>query len=146
MRTRTLSAFCLGLLLLLATRLAAEESKSPGELLTRYVAELRATPDDQALREEIIRLELTLNPAPTIPEEATQYFVTARTFQKEGDAIIGYELATSAHEFAIAAYKQALLIAPWWAEAYDGLAVSLESTGRVADAANARRLSGAARR
>ena len=105
------------------------------ELLTQYVVELQKSPDDQALRERIIKLGLTLSPSPTVPEEAKHFLVKATIYQKEASDIEGYEqLALSAREFAIAAYKDALLIAPWWPEAYYGLGTSLEAAGQFKEA------------
>ena len=45
------------------------DAKSPNQL-KHYIAELQKSPDDQALREKIIKLALTLNPKPEIPEAA----------------------------------------------------------------------------
>jgi hypothetical protein len=126
-------AICVGLIL---PRLGnAAESSSSRELLGQYVAELQKTPEDQALRERIIKLELTLTPSPAVPAEATRFFVKATIFQQEAGDIRGYDsLATSARDFAISAYREALLIAPWWPEAYYGLSTSLEASGRFDEA------------
>jgi len=113
----------------------AAETSNPRELLARYVVELQTAPEDRALRERIIRLERTLTPAPAIPEEAKRLFARATIFQQEASDIRGREpLAMSAYGFAIAAYKEALLVAPWWPEAYYGLGTSLQGAGRYDDA------------
>lgn len=56
-------------------------------------------------------------------------------YQQEASTMRGYEsLATSARDFAITAYKGALLIAPWWPDAYYGLGTTLEASGRLDEA------------
>jgi len=113
----------------------AVETSSPRELLARYVVELQTAPDDQALRERIIRLERTLTPSPVISGEAQRFFARATIFQQEAKDIRGrVPLAMSAYAFAIAAYKDALLVAPWWPEAYYGLSTSLQGAGRYDEA------------
>ena|SRR2546428_1458817 len=132
-KTILFSAICFGLMLPWFAN--AAEPSSSRELLAQYVAELQKTPEDQALRERIIRLELTLTPSPAVSAEANLFFVKATIFQQEASNIQGYDqLAMSARDFAISAYKQALLIAPWWPEAYYGLSTSLEASGRFNEA------------
>lgn len=132
-KTILLGAICIGLLLAKFT--AAAENSGPRELLTRYVVELQTAPDDQPLRERIIRLGQTLTPSPVIPEEAKRLFARATIFQQEASDIRGHEpLAISAYAFAIAAYREALLIAPWWPEAYYGLGTSLQESGHFDEA------------
>ncbi|HLJ74692.1 MAG TPA: tetratricopeptide repeat protein [Thermoanaerobaculia bacterium] len=123
--------FCL----LLPKFAVAAETSNPRELLARYVVELQTAPEDQPLRERIIRLERTMMPSPAVPEEAKRFFVRATIFQQEASDIRGREpLAMSAYAFAISSYKEALLIAPWWPEAYYGLSTSLQGAGRYDDA------------
>jgi len=135
MRRKTLLfvAICFGLILPRFT-FAAETSGSR-ELLARYVIELQSAPDDQALRERIIRLERTLTPSPAVPEAAKRSLAKATMFHQEASDIGGRApLAMSAYAFAISSYKDALLIAPWWPEAYYGLGASLQGAGRYGDA------------
>ena len=134
-----LGAVCVGLILPHFT--IAADAPTPRALLAQYVAQLQTAPEDQALRERIIRLELTLVPSPAVPAEARRLFAKAATYQQEAGNMRGYEsLATSAREFAITAYKGALLIAPWWSDAYYGLSTSLEASGRLNEAEAALRL------
>ena len=79
--------------------------------LDAYVEQLQKTPDDQGLRETIIKLVLTMKPAPAIPEEARRHFVTAVGMMNAATTPAAAELATKE-------YQQALLLAPWWGEAY----------------------------
>ena len=135
-KTILFAAICVGLML--PSFANAAEPPSSRALLAQYVAELQKAPEDQALRERIIRLGLTLTPSPVVPAEANRFFVKATIFQQEASAIQGYDqLAMSAHDFAISAYKQALLIAPWWSEAYYRLSTSLVASGRFNEAAAA---------
>ena len=108
-------------------------AQSPREQLKQMVEQLQKTPKDNALREKIIKLATSIKPAPAIPEEARRHFVKAVTLQKEAKDIKGYEPA-------IAAYNQALLIAPWWPEAYFNLSVALESSGRFDEATSSLKL------
>jgi tetratricopeptide (TPR) repeat protein len=62
-------------------------------------------------------------PAPAIPAEAEKAFVKGATFlEKAKDS--------TALELSISSFKQALLIAPWWSDAYYNLGIVLESAGR----------------
>lgn len=109
----------------------------PRELLARYVADLQKAPEDQMLRERIIRLSKTLSPPLAVPQDALRLFATAASFEQEAaDMRDSAALAVSARDFAIASYRKALLIAPWWPEAYSGLGASLDGAGRF-DEANA---------
>lgn len=106
---------------------------TPREELKTLTAELQKAPSDNALRGEIVSLAATLNPAPAVPKEARRPFVMASTFQKEAKAPADYEKA-------IKAYGEALLLAPWWGDAYFNLSVTLESAGRYDEAGEALKL------
>jgi tetratricopeptide (TPR) repeat protein len=68
-----------------------------------------------------------MKPAPAVPEEARKYFI-------EGGALIKGAKEQKGYELAIDAYKQALLIAPWWQDAYYNYSVALELAGSFDDA------------
>jgi tetratricopeptide (TPR) repeat protein len=68
-----------------------------------------------------------MKPAPAIPEEAREHFVMATAFQKEAKDKRGYELA-------IKEYKDALLIAPWWPDAYSNLGILQKLAGQYDEA------------
>ena len=106
---------------------ASAHAQSPREQLQQLVEQLQKAPNDNALRERIIKLGSEIKPAPVIPEEANRAFVKGNVFQKEAKDASGYELA-------ISAYREALRSAPWWGDAYYNLAVALES-GRKFDEA-----------
>ena len=69
MRTKLILAATLFLSLLRVAHAqqGVEKSASPREQLQQYVSELQKKPDDQALREKIIKLAVTLEPKPAIP-------------------------------------------------------------------------------
>jgi len=102
-------------------------------VLKEYTEELQKTPDDDELREKIVKLATTLRPPPEIPEEARRDYIKAVTLQKE--AKTPEEVAP-----AIAAYEDALLLAPWWADAYYNLSSALELAGRYNAAIDALKL------
>jgi len=121
------------LVLLVSPFLTQAQSQSPRETLKQYVADLQRDPDNQSLREKIIKVVQELKPVPEIPEDGRRHFVKATTIQKETkDA--------QALDLAIGEYKQALLTAPWWAEAYYNLGVASEEAGRFDTAIEALKL------
>jgi tetratricopeptide (TPR) repeat protein len=109
------------------------QSSNAQQTLSQYISKIQKNPNDNALREKIIRHVQGMRPVPTIPEEARRYFVKATTLQKGAKDIGGYGLAVNA-------YNEALLIAPWWPEAYYNLSLALEQSGRFDDAAGALKL------
>jgi tetratricopeptide (TPR) repeat protein len=106
------------------------QSAMSQETLNQYLADLQRNPADNNLREKIISLTQAMTPAPAIPEEARRHFVRAVTMQREAINLNGYELAVNA-------YNQALLIAPWWGDAYFNLSLALESSSRYSEAVTA---------
>jgi len=95
------------------------QSLSSQETLNQYVADLQKNPDDQALRENIIKLVVTINPKPITPQGAVMH---------EGAAEFAIKHAKTAADFADAAkeYEQALLSAPWSAQDYFNCGVAYE--------------------
>jgi len=85
--------------------------------------------EDAPLRKEkeIIKIVSTMKLAPMIPEEAKRNFVRASTFMKNAKVASDYK-------YAIDAYKEALLEAPWWGEAYYNLGMAFTSAGQYDDA------------
>lgn len=113
---------------------ALAQSAPPSTLdLDRYIRELQQNPGDLRLREQIISTALALNPRPAIPEEARRHFVKGTTIQRdaanEGDA-----------ELAAGEYSAALLLAPWWGDAYYNLGVAAQMANRFDEALAAFRL------
>ncbi len=113
--TMKLLALMFGVLMLMN----AVYAESPREQLKQMVAQLQKNPSDSALREKTINLAQKLKPAPAMPEEARRHFVKAVTLQKDAKSPEDYDLP-------IQEYRQALLLAPWWSDAYFDLASALE--------------------
>lgn len=111
----------------LAAEAAPAKKPGPREALKQHVADLQKNPDDRALREKIVGLAANLKPPPAIPAEAKRPFFKAATFFKEAKDKGGFDLA-------IKAYKEALLLAPWWPEANYNLAQAQEAAGLYAEA------------
>lgn len=103
---------------------------APREQLQALTAQLQQTPADNALREKLIRLAAGIRPSPAIPEEANRAFIKGNVFQKEA-------MDASAFAMAIASYREALRIAPWWGDAYFNLAVASEAAGDFSGAISA---------
>src|SRR5688572_28343648 len=109
-------------------------AQSPREQLQQMVEQLQKTPNDNALRERIIKLGAEIRPAPAIPEEANRAYVKGGVFKEEAKDPSGYDLA-------ISAYRDALRVAPWWADAYFNLGVTLGLTGKFDEGIASLRLS-----
>jgi tetratricopeptide (TPR) repeat protein len=112
------------------TSFAQEVHSNPREQPQQSVAQLQQSPNDNDLREKIIKLVLTIKPAPAIPEDARKHFVIATTLAKD---------AKSASDFqsAVDEYQKALLVAPWWGKAYWDLAIALQGAEKYDDAKQA---------
>jgi tetratricopeptide (TPR) repeat protein len=106
---------------------ASTQAQSPREQLTQMVEQLQKVPNDNALRERIIKLGTEIKPAPAVPEEARRSFV-------EGVNIVKLAKDESAQKLAIGSFNEALKIAPWWGDAYYNLAVVQELIGQLNDA------------
>ena len=109
------------------------QAQSPQQTLNQYIADLQKNPNDNALREKIIKHVQTMKLAPAIPEEARRYFV-------EGNALLKAAKAQKGYGLAIDAYRQCLLIAPWWAEALYNYAVALDLANQFDEAVNVLKL------
>jgi hypothetical protein len=107
---------------------AHAQTTSAQQTLQQYVAELQSNPNDTALRGKIIAMAQTMKPAPAIPEEARRHYVLGKTF---------FEGAKKPEDFndAIAEFKSALLLAPWWPEANRDYALTLEAAEHFDEAA-----------
>ena len=81
----------IGLLLLGSSPLIAQ---SPREQLQQMVQQLQRNPNDNALRERIIKLAQEIKPSPVIPDEAIRL---------EGRAQFRFKNAKSSEDFATTA-------------------------------------------
>ncbi len=98
-------------------------AQSPREELQQMVEQLQKTPNDNALRTQIIKLAQDVKPAPTIPEEAREPFVMGATVLKRANDPAGVSKAVDL-------FTQAITIAPWFADAYYNRAVAREAAGQ----------------
>lgn len=105
--------------------LATAHAVNPREELKQLAAQIQSNPNDTALREKIIKLGARIRPV--VPEEANRAFVRGGVFLKEAKDASGYDLA-------IAAFREVLVQAPWWGDAYYNLAVALESARKFDEA------------
>ena len=110
-----------------------QKAAAPADTLKLLTAELAKSPGDRQLREKIVTLAAGMKPMPAIPTAAKRPFYKAATFFKEAKD-------TSAYMLAIKSYEEALLIAPWWPEAYYNLGQAREAAGLYADAAESIKL------
>lgn len=109
------------------------QTATPQQVLQQYVSDLQRSPDDTMLRERIIRHVQTMKKAPAIPEEARRHFI-------EGNALLKAAKEQKGYDLAIEAYRQCLLLAPWWPEANYNFAVALELANRFDSSMNALKL------
>lgn len=111
-------------LLLLANIANAE---TPREQLQQMVEQLQKTPNDNALREKIIKFAPTLKPSPALPDAAVTF---------EGRAQFAFRSAKSEDDFLAAAreYEKAVAAAPWVLGYYTDLCTIYEKAGKFEDA------------
>lgn len=110
---------------LLLTSIAHAET--PHEQLQQMVEQLQKMPNDNALREKIIKLAPTLKPSPTLPDAAVTF---------EGRAQFAFRSAKSEDDFLVAAreYEKAVAAAPWVPGYYTDLCTIYEKAGKFEDA------------
>jgi hypothetical protein len=94
-------------------------AQPPREEFKQLVEQLQKTPNDNVLREKIIKLALKIKPAPAIPEEARRAFV-------RGNATMSEAKLPDEYARAVLLYTEASLIAPWWGDPYFNLAKAHE--------------------
>jgi tetratricopeptide (TPR) repeat protein len=115
--------------LLAATQLQAQvpTNSSQRDQLQQLTTQLQNSPNDEALREKIIALALTLSPKPATPIGATQ---------AEGAAEYAFKNAKTNSDYSDAAkqYEKALLLAPWLAADYFNCGVAHEKAGENKEA------------
>jgi len=102
-------------------------AQSPREQLQQLTAQLQKTPNDNALRERIIKLGAEIKPAPAIPDEANR---------REGRGKFAFRSAKSNEDFLAAAaeFEAAARAAPWVAGYYSDLCTIYEKAEKYAEA------------
>jgi len=102
---------------------ARAQTANPQDTLNQYVADLQKDPENAALRAKTIAFAQTVTPVPEIPEDARHHYIRGSVFAKEAKTDAEFESA-------IQEYVQALYIAPWWGNAYFGLAMVQKTSGQ----------------
>lgn len=92
-------------------------AESPREQLKQMVEQLQKSPDDNALRESIIKLAQGLKPAPAVPDEAERRMARGMAAFKGAKSVSDYQ-------DAVKEFEQATLAAPWYGDAYFNLGVA----------------------
>ena len=106
------------------------QSSSQQDTLNQYIADLQKNPNDNALREKIIKLTLGMTQKPAIPPEVVRH---------EGGAEYAFKNAKTEADYAGAGkeYEKALLVAPWLAQDYFNCGVAYEKAGKAKEAITA---------
>jgi tetratricopeptide (TPR) repeat protein len=135
MRTKSTHSICLRSLLLLGCLLALTHlqaqvaaSSSAHDQLQQLTTQLQQSPGDQALRERIIALALTLSRMPAVPEETERRMARGIAAFKDAKSIGDYK-------DAVTEFEKAALTAPWYADAYYNLGQARAKTEDYAGAA-----------
>jgi hypothetical protein len=106
---------------------AGKKSSDLQETLRQYIEDLKSNPADNALREKIIKLVLSMKPSPIVPENAERNMARGTAFAQKATEITGYKKA-------IAEFEAAANSAPWLALAYYNLGVVQEKAALYSDA------------
>ncbi len=113
--------------------IASANAQSPREELQQMVEQLQKTPNDNALREKIIKLAISLEPAPEISEEARRSFIIGEALFKQAKKLRpAFEAAN--------AFRTATTLAPWWSDAYWNLAAAHQLAGQYVSVKESLRL------
>lgn len=88
-----------------------QQPVSPREQLAQYVADLQKNPSDDAVREKIIKLGLTLEPKPNAPPGVDE-------LAGKGEYILQHATSDAVLSAAADAFAKASLLAPWVPDYY----------------------------
>jgi tetratricopeptide (TPR) repeat protein len=102
------------------------------EQLKQYVDQLQKSPNDDALRNKLIQLALTLRPRPVTPDLALEAL-------GKGKYLANHAASVADFTASAAAFAQASLLAPWVPDYYFNQGILLEKAGRYEDAIKALR-------
>lgn len=119
---KKISLAALLVLALIFVFMSAVQAQSPQETLNQYISDLQKNPNDNALREKIIKLVQTMKPAPAIPEEAKKHMARG---------MAAFESAKNEQEYkdAISESEKAVGYAPWLGEGYRNLGIVQDKAG-----------------
>lgn len=126
-RTKKAIMIFLFSLALLNFSMQISQAQTSQETLNQYVADLQKNPNDNALRERIIKHVQTMSLAPVVPEEAKKYV---------NRGVAAGEGAKTENDYkdAILEFQKAVNIAPWLGAGYRGLAVMQDKAGQYSQA------------
>lgn len=129
MRSNTMQAgCCFGFVLAIVLAFAASTlAQSPREKLQGLTIQLQQAPNDDALREHIIKLAAGITPAPAVPPEAERFEDRARYVFENAKSVA--ELLNAASEYA-----KATNAAPWIAGYYFDTCIILEKANKLVPA------------
>lgn len=106
---------------------AGHGSAAEKDLLKQYVLDLKKSPDSLELRERVIKHAQGLKQKPAVPEEFERLISRGNAFLKMASEPAGYVKAVDA-------FKEAVALAPWVSDGYEGLAAAQEKSGNYAEA------------
>jgi len=103
------------------------QAQTPQQTLNQHISDLQKNPNDNALREKIIRHVQTMRQKPAIPEDAERYMARGTAAAKG---------AKNPNDFkdAVREFEKASTVAPWLANAYYNLGVAQDGAGMYTEA------------
>jgi tetratricopeptide (TPR) repeat protein len=103
------------------------QAQSPQQTLNQYISDLQKYPNDNVLREKIIKYVETMRPTPSVPEQARRYM---------NRGLAAAEGAKSENDYKDAAeeFLKAVNIAPWLGSGYRNIAVVQDKAGQYSQA------------
>ena len=107
--------------------LVVAQTNSSQDTLKQYISNLQKNPNDNALREKIIRHVQTMKPKPAVPEEAERFMV-------RGTAAVKNAKDSNDFKDAVNEFEKATLAAPWLVSAYYNLGIAQDKAGMYPDA------------
>lgn len=102
-------------------------AQTPQETLNQYISDLQKNPNDNLLREKIIKHVQTMEPKPAVPEEAER-------FMARGSAAIKNAKDINDFKDAVKEFGKAALASPWLASVYYNLGIAQDKAGMYVDA------------
>jgi tetratricopeptide (TPR) repeat protein len=126
MTHRTIAVFLI-IYLFIISSVRISHAAPPQEALNQYIADLQKNPNDNALREKIIRYVHTMNPTPAIPTVVDEHIGKAEFILKKASAPSDFIDAANA-------IRDALMVAPWLVDYYNDLGVLYEKANQYEEA------------
>lgn len=129
MRYHQVKALAFAVFLLLILSSLTVQAQTSQETLDQYVVKLQNNPNDNSLREKIIKYVRMMKTAPAIPAEVDELV---------GQAKYVFKHAKEQRDYldAVDAYKKIVNIVPWVGDYYYNLGVAQEQAGQPQDAIN----------